>query len=196
MVVGFTTTYAISAYHHWCCEFESRSGRGVQHYDDKVCQWLATGRWIQETRQRFNIGLHGKIRNTNEAYIVIGGSLMHLKSKTDFTKDDMRKSLFFNYSYQFAWWCMTSLSTIFQLYRYGQFLLVGETTDLSQVTDKLYRHNVVYLALVVSDKNIKGPLWPWSYGSWIYNYVCNQCLSPLMLWVRISIRARYTTLWR
>jgi dolichyl-phosphate-mannose--protein O-mannosyl transferase len=32
MVVGFTTTYAISAYHHWCCEFEPRSGRGVQHY--------------------------------------------------------------------------------------------------------------------------------------------------------------------
>jgi hypothetical protein len=26
MVVGFTTTYAISAYYHWC-----RSGRGVQH---------------------------------------------------------------------------------------------------------------------------------------------------------------------
>ena len=24
----------------------------------------------------------------------------------------------------------------------------------------------------------------WSYGSWIYNYLCNQCLSPLMLWVR------------
>ena len=32
MVVGFTTTNAISAYHHWCCEFESRSGWGVQHY--------------------------------------------------------------------------------------------------------------------------------------------------------------------
>ena len=32
MVVGFTTTYAIIAHHHWCCEFESRSGRGVQHY--------------------------------------------------------------------------------------------------------------------------------------------------------------------
>ena len=28
----FATTYAISAYHHWCCEFESRSGRDVQHY--------------------------------------------------------------------------------------------------------------------------------------------------------------------
>jgi hypothetical protein len=32
------------------------------------------------------------------------------------------------------------------------------------------------------------------YGSWIYNYLCNQCLSPLMLWVRISIRARCTAL--
>ena len=32
MVVGFTTTYVISAYHHWCCKFESRSERGVQHY--------------------------------------------------------------------------------------------------------------------------------------------------------------------
>jgi hypothetical protein len=31
MVIGFTTTYAIGAYHHWC-EFESHSGRGVQHY--------------------------------------------------------------------------------------------------------------------------------------------------------------------
>jgi hypothetical protein len=32
MVVVFTTTYAISADHHLCCEFESRSGRGVQQY--------------------------------------------------------------------------------------------------------------------------------------------------------------------
>jgi hypothetical protein len=24
--------HAISAYHHGCCEFESRSGRGAQHY--------------------------------------------------------------------------------------------------------------------------------------------------------------------
>jgi hypothetical protein len=38
------------------------------------------------------------------------------------------------------------------------------------------------------------PSWSWSYGSWIYNYLRNQCLSPLVLWVRISIRARCTTL--
>jgi hypothetical protein len=71
MVVGFTTTYAISAYHHWCREFEnldqgdhhyvtlplsplksygfeSRSSRGVLYATlcDKVCQWLTTGRWF------------------------------------------------------------------------------------------------------------------------------------------------------
>ena len=47
MVVWFTTTYAMSAYYDWCCEFESRSGRGVLDTTlcDKVCQWLATGRW-------------------------------------------------------------------------------------------------------------------------------------------------------
>jgi hypothetical protein len=36
IVVGFTTTYAVSSYHHWCCEFESRSGRSVQHYVIKI----------------------------------------------------------------------------------------------------------------------------------------------------------------
>ena len=35
---------------------------------------------------------------------------------------------------------------------------------------------------------IRGPSWPWSYGSWIFNYLCNRCLSPLKLWVRIPLR--------
>ena len=30
--------------------------------------------------------------------------------------------------------------------------------------------------------------WSWSYDSWIYNYLCNQCLSSLMLWVWIPLR--------
>jgi hypothetical protein len=34
----------------------------------------------------------------------------------------------------------------------------------------------------------RGLLWPWSYGSWIYNYLCNQCRSPLKLWVWIPLR--------
>ena len=28
----------------------------------------------------------------------------------------------------------------------------------------------------------------WSYGSWNYNYLCNQRLSPLTMWVRILLR--------
>ena len=28
----------------------------------------------------------------------------------------------------------------------------------------------------------------WSYGNWVYYYICNQCLSPLTLWVRIQLR--------
>jgi hypothetical protein len=48
MVVGFTTTCAISAYLHYRYEFESRSWQGVLDttFCDKVCQRLATGRWF------------------------------------------------------------------------------------------------------------------------------------------------------
>ena len=39
-VVGFTTTCAIKAYHHYSCELKSRSWRGVLATTlcDKVCQ--------------------------------------------------------------------------------------------------------------------------------------------------------------
>ena len=40
MVVGFTTIHAISAHHHRRREFESQSGRGVQHYVIKFVSYL------------------------------------------------------------------------------------------------------------------------------------------------------------
>ena len=42
----------------------------------------------------------------------------------------------------------------------------------------------------------RGSSWLWSYGSWIYNYLYNQCLSSLKLWVRTLLMrgVLYTTL--
>jgi len=41
---------------------------------------------------------------------------------------------------------------------------------------------------------LSGPSWSWSYASWIYNYLCNQYLSPLMLWVRFPLR-QHNIIW-
>jgi len=53
---------------------------------------------------------------------------------------------------------------------------------------------VIFVRVLLFSLSLPGPSWSWSYGSWIYYYICNQCLSPLMLWVWILIRARCTTL--
>ena len=39
---------------------------------------------------------------------------------------------------------------------------------------------------------IRRPSWLWSYRSWTNNTICNKCLSPLTLRVRIPIVARCT----
>jgi hypothetical protein len=61
------------------------------------------------------------------------------------------------------------------------------------ILSSIFFVNILFWYLSTVQEN-RRPYWPWSYGSWIYNYLWNQCLSPLMLWVRISIRARCTTL--
>jgi hypothetical protein len=62
-------------------------------------------------------------------------------------------------------------------------------------TNKTARNYITEILLKVCHNYRKrGTSWTWSHGSWIYNYLCNRFLSPLMLWVRIPFRARCTTL--
>ena len=61
------------------------------------------------------------------------------------------------------------------------------------IKQTIYMHMTpIYLDSITDLSNIS--FTTRSYGSWIYNCRCNQCPSPLMLRVRISIRARCTTL--
>ena len=43
---------------------------------------------------------------------------------------------------------------------------------------------------------VQGTSWSCAYGSWMYNYLCNQCLSPLTLrvWILLRLGVLDTTL--
>jgi hypothetical protein len=57
--------------------------------------------------------------------------------------------------------------------------------------NKLYScENLMQKWFYIPDNMInfmRGSSCSWSYGNWIYNCLCNQCLSPLKLWVRIPL---------
>jgi hypothetical protein len=54
----------------------------------------------------------------------------------------------------------------------------------------LYQSKVLLTFSIFRAKyfHFEGLSWSWSHGSWIYNYLCNQYLSPLKLFVRITLR--------
>jgi len=43
------------------------------------------------------------------------------------------------------------------------------------LTVMLHKINFLFVWL----NHSSGQSWSWSYGSWIYNYLCNQWISPL-----------------
>ena len=92
MVVGFTTTCAISAYPHQSCEVEPRSWQGVLDTTlcDKVCQWFAAGQWFSPGNQVFPTN---KTDRHNITEILLKVALKHHNPKPFLSKGDNQSNL-------------------------------------------------------------------------------------------------------
>ena len=71
---------------------------------------------------------------------------------------------------------------------FGQHLFEKWLIKIRNIYFYILFHTNSAFYIVVSG----GPSWSWFYGSCIYNYLCNQCPSPLKLWDGTSFMARCT----
>jgi hypothetical protein len=76
--------------------------------------------------------------------------------------------------------------------------MIHVSTDYIWIQVAYIKHLYKLLIILYTPAKREGQSWSWSYGSWIYNYLCNQCLSPLKLsvWIPLMVRCtRYNVMW-
>ena len=151
MIVGFT--YAISVFHHYSCESESRSWWGVLDttFCKTVCQWLVTGRWFSlgtPVSSTNNIDRHDII----EILLKVTLNTITLLTKLTHQWCDMRNTHIINYNTQQ------------ESFNFNSFRL---TVASAEVLTFHFCNNSCHFVFIKG-----GPSWSWSYGSWIYNYLC------------------------
>jgi hypothetical protein len=90
MIVEFTTTYAISAYHHLSCGFESFSWRGILDTTlcDIVCRWFSLGTLVSSTNKTYHHNITGILLKVTLNTITL--------TQLYFNLEQQRKSNYFN----------------------------------------------------------------------------------------------------
>ena len=106
MIVGFTTTNAISADHHWRCGFVSRSRRGVQHYVIK---------FVSDLRQVCGFSPGPPVSSTDITEILLKVALSTIKPNQTHSKKQWQHKHVDKYNNRFNEWSYKKHTDLLQL---------------------------------------------------------------------------------
>ena len=139
MVVGFTTTCAISAYHHLNCGFESQSWRGVLDTTlcDKVCQWLVTGRW-------FSLGTPVSSTNKTDCHDISEILLKVTLNTINLTLTQLFprfRFAFYNYLVTSANYCLWLIIILKYNIQLNESLIISEHFQFQQIGHSFWNTN-------------------------------------------------------